>query len=117
VVAHERLIGNDLVASVDRILNGVSARRQTELAALAGGTTVRGGVQSASCSDDWIHTAHRSDGNELSRAHTAFARSGQYLLSRFPFDCVKIDSQFVSQVDTGGAGLIKAIVSVANYFG
>ncbi|MDH6147150.1 MULTISPECIES: EAL domain-containing protein [Paraburkholderia] len=39
------------------------------------------------------------------------------LLSRFPFDYVKIDRQFVSQVDTGGAELIKGIVSVAKHFG
>ncbi|WP_082855051.1 EAL domain-containing protein [Paraburkholderia phytofirmans] len=39
------------------------------------------------------------------------------LLSRFPFDYVKIDRQFVSQADTGGAGLIKAVVSVAHHFG
>ncbi|WP_408346110.1 EAL domain-containing protein [Paraburkholderia sp. RL17-337-BIB-A] len=39
------------------------------------------------------------------------------LLSRFPFDYVKIDRQFVSHVDTGGAELIKAIVAVAKHFG
>jgi EAL domain-containing protein (putative c-di-GMP-specific phosphodiesterase class I) len=39
------------------------------------------------------------------------------LLSRFPFDFVKIDRQFVHQVDTGGAELIKGIVSVARHFG
>jgi EAL domain-containing protein (putative c-di-GMP-specific phosphodiesterase class I) len=39
------------------------------------------------------------------------------LLSRFPFDFVKIDGQFVAQVDTGGAELIKGIVSVARHFG
>jgi EAL domain-containing protein (putative c-di-GMP-specific phosphodiesterase class I) len=39
------------------------------------------------------------------------------LLSRFPFDFVKIDGQFVSQVDTGGVELIKGIVSVARHFG
>ncbi|MFM0441073.1 EAL domain-containing protein [Paraburkholderia strydomiana] len=38
-------------------------------------------------------------------------------LSRFPFDYVKIDRQFVSQVDTGGAEVIRAIVSVARHFG
>jgi len=30
---------------------------------------------------------------------------------------VKIDRQFVNQVDTGGADLIKGIVSVARHFG
>jgi EAL domain-containing protein (putative c-di-GMP-specific phosphodiesterase class I) len=39
------------------------------------------------------------------------------LLSRFPFDFVKIDGQFVSQVDTGGVELIKGLVSVARHFG
>jgi EAL domain-containing protein (putative c-di-GMP-specific phosphodiesterase class I) len=39
------------------------------------------------------------------------------LLSRFPFDFVKIDGQFVAQVDNGGAELIKGIVSVARHFG
>jgi EAL domain-containing protein (putative c-di-GMP-specific phosphodiesterase class I) len=38
-------------------------------------------------------------------------------LSRFPFDFVKIDRQFVNDVDTGGAELIKGIVSVAKHFG
>jgi EAL domain-containing protein (putative c-di-GMP-specific phosphodiesterase class I) len=39
------------------------------------------------------------------------------LLNRFPFDFVKIDRQFVSQVDTGGVELIRGIVSVARHFG
>jgi c-di-GMP phosphodiesterase len=39
------------------------------------------------------------------------------LISRFPFDFVKIDREFVSQVDTGGAELITGIVSVARHFG
>jgi EAL domain-containing protein (putative c-di-GMP-specific phosphodiesterase class I) len=39
------------------------------------------------------------------------------VLNRFPFDYVKIDRQFVNQVDTGGADLIKGIVSVARHFG
>ncbi|MGA7778223.1 MAG: EAL domain-containing protein [Paraburkholderia sp.] len=39
------------------------------------------------------------------------------LLSRFPFDFVKIDRQFVRQVDIGGAELITGIVSVARHFG
>ncbi|MFM0092047.1 EAL domain-containing protein [Paraburkholderia sediminicola] len=38
------------------------------------------------------------------------------LLSRFPFDYVKIDRQFVSTVDTDGCELIKGIVSVAKHF-
>ncbi|MCP3711392.1 CSS-motif domain-containing protein [Paraburkholderia sp. CNPSo 3274] len=36
ITGREELIGNDLVASIDRILDSVSSRRQTELAALAG---------------------------------------------------------------------------------
>ena len=39
------------------------------------------------------------------------------LLGRFQFDYVKIDRQFVSQVDAGGAELIAAIVSVAKHYG
>jgi EAL domain-containing protein (putative c-di-GMP-specific phosphodiesterase class I) len=39
------------------------------------------------------------------------------LLSRFPFDFVKIDRQFVRQVDVGGAELITGIVSLARHFG
>jgi c-di-GMP phosphodiesterase len=39
------------------------------------------------------------------------------LLGRFPFDYVKIDGQFVRQVDKGGAALIKAIAAVAKHFG
>ncbi|SDI24743.1 EAL domain-containing protein [Paraburkholderia phenazinium] len=38
------------------------------------------------------------------------------LLSRFPFDYVKIDRQFVAQVDMGGADLIRGIVAVAGHF-
>jgi EAL domain-containing protein (putative c-di-GMP-specific phosphodiesterase class I) len=36
---------------------------------------------------------------------------------RFPFDFVKIDRQFTSQIDTGGAEVIRAMVSVARHFG
>ncbi|MFM0205351.1 EAL domain-containing protein [Paraburkholderia fungorum] len=36
VKRHEQLIGDDLVASIDRILHSVMSRRRTELAALAG---------------------------------------------------------------------------------
>ncbi|MFM0498480.1 EAL domain-containing protein [Paraburkholderia caledonica] len=39
------------------------------------------------------------------------------LLGRFPFDFVKIDRQFVSQVDIGGADLISGIVALARHFG
>ncbi|WOD13595.1 EAL domain-containing protein [Paraburkholderia kirstenboschensis] len=39
------------------------------------------------------------------------------VLDRFPFDYVKIDRQFVNQIDTGGAHLINGIVSVARHFG
>jgi len=38
------------------------------------------------------------------------------LLGRFQFDYVKIDRQFVNQVDTGGAEIIRAIVSVAKHY-
>jgi EAL domain-containing protein (putative c-di-GMP-specific phosphodiesterase class I) len=39
------------------------------------------------------------------------------VLTRFPFDYVKIDRQFVNQIDTGGGDLVKGIVSVARHFG
>ncbi|BCG02513.1 phage resistance protein (plasmid) [Paraburkholderia sp. PGU19] len=39
------------------------------------------------------------------------------LLGRFPFDYIKIDRQFVTQVDTGGADLIAGIVALARHFG
>jgi EAL domain-containing protein (putative c-di-GMP-specific phosphodiesterase class I) len=39
------------------------------------------------------------------------------LLRRFPFDYIKIDRQFVNQVDTGGTGLISGIVTLARHFG
>ncbi|CAB3760332.1 EAL domain-containing protein [Paraburkholderia solisilvae] len=39
------------------------------------------------------------------------------LLGRFPFDYVKIDGQFVRQVDRGGAALIRAIAAVAKHYG
>jgi EAL domain-containing protein (putative c-di-GMP-specific phosphodiesterase class I) len=38
------------------------------------------------------------------------------LLGRFQFDYVKIDRQFVNQVDTGGAEIIRAMVSVAKHY-
>ncbi len=38
------------------------------------------------------------------------------LLDRFQFDYVKIDQQFVNQVDTGGAEIITAMVSVAKHY-
>ncbi|VWM11283.1 EAL domain-containing protein [Burkholderia lata] len=38
------------------------------------------------------------------------------LLSRFPFDYVKIDRQFVSQLNGGNAGLIEGIASVAHHY-
>lgn len=39
------------------------------------------------------------------------------LLGRFAFDFVKIDRQFVSDVDKGGAELIRGIVTVARHYG
>jgi EAL domain-containing protein (putative c-di-GMP-specific phosphodiesterase class I) len=39
------------------------------------------------------------------------------LLGRFPFDFVKIDRQFVEQVDKGGASLIEGIATVAAHYG
>jgi len=39
------------------------------------------------------------------------------MLSRFPFDYVKIDRQFVSQLDSGSAKLIEGIAAVAHHYG
>ncbi|MBN3763424.1 EAL domain-containing protein [Burkholderia sp. Ac-20365] len=39
------------------------------------------------------------------------------LLGRFPFDYVKIDGQFVRQVDRGGSELIRAIAAVSKHYG
>jgi EAL domain-containing protein (putative c-di-GMP-specific phosphodiesterase class I) len=39
------------------------------------------------------------------------------LLGRFPFDFVKIDRQFIEQVDKGGASLIEGIAAVAGHYG
>lgn len=39
------------------------------------------------------------------------------LLGRFPFDYVKIDKQFIEQVDKGGASLIEGIAAVAAHYG
>jgi EAL domain-containing protein (putative c-di-GMP-specific phosphodiesterase class I) len=39
------------------------------------------------------------------------------LLGRFPFDYIKIDRQFVTQIDTGGVDLIAGIVALARPFG
>ncbi|MBN3830963.1 EAL domain-containing protein [Burkholderia sp. Ac-20344] len=38
------------------------------------------------------------------------------MLSRFPFDYVKIDRQFISQLNGGSAGLIEGIASVAHHY-
>lgn len=39
------------------------------------------------------------------------------LLGRFPFEFVKIDKQFIEQVDKGGASLIEGIAAVARHYG
>lgn len=39
------------------------------------------------------------------------------VLGKFPFDFVKIDRQFIEQVDKGGAGLIEAIAAMAAHYG
>ncbi|HKT64061.1 MAG TPA: EAL domain-containing protein [Burkholderia sp.] len=38
------------------------------------------------------------------------------MLSRFPFDYVKIDRQFIAQLTTGNAGLIEGIAAVAHHY-
>jgi EAL domain-containing protein (putative c-di-GMP-specific phosphodiesterase class I) len=39
------------------------------------------------------------------------------LLGRFPFDYVKVDGQFVRQVDRKGCELIRAIAAVSTHYG
>lgn len=39
------------------------------------------------------------------------------VLGRFPFDLVKIDKQFIEQVDKGGVSLIEGIAAVAGHYG
>ncbi|SPU92977.1 diguanylate phosphodiesterase [Burkholderia multivorans] len=39
------------------------------------------------------------------------------MLTRFPFDYVKIDRQFVAQLDGGSARLIEGIAAVAHHYG
>ncbi|CAM2180147.1 c-di-GMP phosphodiesterase [Burkholderia latens] len=39
------------------------------------------------------------------------------MLSRFPFDYVKIDRQFISQLTTGNARLIEGIAALAHHYG
>ncbi|WP_429300762.1 EAL domain-containing protein [Paraburkholderia sp. GAS199] len=62
--------------------------------------------------------------NELKAAGVRFAiddfgthHNNLDLISRFPFDYVKVDSQFVRNLDSGGKEIIEAIVSVAERFG
>jgi len=64
-----------------------------------------------------IFRALKAEGIKFAIDDFGTQRSNLDRLSRFPFDYVKIDRQFVSQADTGGAELIKAIVSVAKHFG
>lgn len=72
--------------------------------------------------DKSVHTAAifrtlRTQGIKFAIDDFGTHNSNLDLLGRFPFDFIKIDRQFVSQVDTGGAELIKGIVAMARHFG
>jgi EAL domain-containing protein (putative c-di-GMP-specific phosphodiesterase class I) len=64
-----------------------------------------------------IFTALKAKGVKFAIDDFGTQHSNLDLLGRFQFDFVKIDRQFVSQADTGGAGLISGIVSVARHYG
>jgi EAL domain-containing protein (putative c-di-GMP-specific phosphodiesterase class I) len=61
-------------------------------------------------------SALRAEGVRFAIDDFGTEHSNLDLLNRFPFDYIKIDRQFVSQVDTGGADLIAAIVALARHF-
>ncbi|MFM0140027.1 EAL domain-containing protein [Caballeronia grimmiae] len=64
-----------------------------------------------------IFSALKANGVRFAIDDFGTEHSNLDLLGRFQFDYVKIDRQFVNQVDTGGAELIKGIVSVAKHYG
>ncbi|OXI31214.1 cyclic diguanylate phosphodiesterase [Burkholderia sp. AU16741] len=64
-----------------------------------------------------IFHALRSKGAKFAIDDFGTHHSNLDMLSRFPFDYVKIDRQFVSQLDTGSAKLIEGIAAVAHHYG
>ncbi|WP_428839708.1 EAL domain-containing protein [Burkholderia dolosa] len=63
-----------------------------------------------------IFTTLRAKGAKFAIDDFGTRHSNLDTLSRFPFDYVKIDRQFVSQVNTGGAKLIEGIAAVAHHY-
>ncbi|WP_176048677.1 EAL domain-containing protein [Burkholderia sp. BCC1644] len=63
-----------------------------------------------------IFHALRSKGAKFAIDDFGTHHSNLDMLSRFPFDYVKIDRQFVAQLNGGGAGLIEGIAAVAHHY-
>ncbi|UVE69693.1 EAL domain-containing protein [Burkholderia pyrrocinia] len=64
-----------------------------------------------------IFHALRSKGVKFAIDDFGTNHSNLDMLSRFPFDYVKIDRQFIARLSDGGAGLIEGIAAVAHYYG
>ena len=64
-----------------------------------------------------IFHALRSKGAKFAIDDFGTNHSNLDMLSRFPFDYVKIDRQFIARLSDGGAGLIEGIAAVAHYYG
>ncbi|UXU89748.1 EAL domain-containing protein [Burkholderia sp. S-53] len=64
-----------------------------------------------------IFHALRSKGAKFAIDDFGTNHSNLDMLSRFPFDYVKIDRQFIARLGDGGAGLIEGIAAVAHYYG
>lgn len=64
-----------------------------------------------------IFQALRSKGAKFAIDDFGTNHSNLDMLSRFPFDYVKIDRQFIARLSDGGAGLIEGIAAVAHYYG
>ncbi|AFQ51813.1 EAL domain-containing protein [Burkholderia cepacia] len=63
-----------------------------------------------------MFAALRSKGAKFAIDDFGTHHSNLDLLSRFPFDYVKIDRQFISQLTTGNAKLIEGIAAVARHY-
>ncbi|WP_069705919.1 EAL domain-containing protein [Burkholderia seminalis] len=63
-----------------------------------------------------VFNALRSKGAKFAIDDFGTHHSNLDVLSRFPFDYVKIDRQFVAQLNDGGAGLIEGIAAVAQHY-
>ncbi len=63
-----------------------------------------------------IFQALRSKGAQFAIDDFGTHHSNLDMLSRFPFDYVKIDRQFVAQLNDGGARLIEGIAAVAHHY-